>query len=192
MPLANSALALIKLYLPVIRKRPLQNPLPQLLHILSSTPNRWRELANCASELLGRAPAPGEWSAIECLNHLIDTERDVFPGRVRAILAGQDFPTFNPASQDSQASLSKTPYELAEEFSRLRRASLNLLATLSLEDLSRTARHEELGPVNLGQLLHEWAAHDLDHTIQAERALMQPFIQGCGPWQVYFRSNIIS
>jgi hypothetical protein len=24
------------------------------------------------------------------------------------------------------------------------------------------------------------------HTVQAERALMQPFIQACGPWQSYF------
>ena len=40
------------------------------------------------------------------------------------------------------------------------------------------ARHQELGPVTLEQLLHEWAAHDLMHTVQAERALMQPFIEG--------------
>jgi hypothetical protein len=29
------------------------------------------------------------------------------------------------------------------------------------------------------------AGHDLMHTVQAERALMQPFIAGCGPWQPY-------
>jgi hypothetical protein len=28
------------------------------------------------------------------------------------------------------------------------------------------------------------------HTVQAERALMQPFIQGCGPWQVYFTDHL--
>jgi hypothetical protein len=27
------------------------------------------------------------------------------------------------------------------------------------------------------------AAHDLNHTVQAERALMQPFIAGSGPWR---------
>jgi hypothetical protein len=29
------------------------------------------------------------------------------------------------------------------------------------------------------------------HTIQAERALMQPFIQGSGPWQVYFQDHFV-
>lgn len=34
-------------------------------------------------------------------------------------------------------------------------------------------------------------AHDLDHGIQAERALMQPFIHASGPWQPYFAANRI-
>jgi hypothetical protein len=32
-------------------------------------------------------------------------------------------------------------------------------------------------------MIHQWAAHDLNHTVQAERALMQPFIAGPGPWR---------
>jgi hypothetical protein len=32
-------------------------------------------------------------------------------------------------------------------------------------------------------MVHEWAAHDLNHTVQAERALMHPFIAGSGPWR---------
>ncbi len=43
----------------------------------------------------------------------------------------------------------------------------------------------------LGQLLHEWAAYDLNHTIQAEKAVMQPFIQGSGPWRSYFQDHEI-
>ena len=34
-----------------------------------------------------------------------------------------------------------------------------------------------------GELTHEWAAHGLTYTVQGERALMQPFIAGCGPWR---------
>jgi len=171
----------------------MQNPLPNTLTILASTPNRWLEITrHVSTEQLAQSPKPGEWSAVACLQHLIDTERWVFPLRVRAFLAGQDFPAFNPDAQGSQGSKSQAPLELAEEFNRLRKTSLELLATISETDLPRTARHAELGPVTLSELLHEWAAHDLDHTIQAERALMQPFIQGCGPWQVYFKSNTIS
>jgi hypothetical protein len=79
---------------------------------------------------------------------------------------------------------------LAHAFGRLRQQSLALLAQLTPVDLSRTARHQELGPVTLDQLLHEWAAHDLMHTVQAERALMQPFIEGCEPWLPYFADHI--
>jgi hypothetical protein len=80
---------------------------------------------------------------------------------------------------------------LAEEFARLRRESLLILEKLTPSDLERKARHAELGMVKLTEMVHEWAAHDLNHTVQAERALMQPFIQGSGPWQVYFTDHYI-
>ena len=57
-------------------------------------------------------------------------------------------------------------------------------------DLDRKAVHGELGPVTLDEMLHEWAGHDLMHTVQAERALMQPFIENCGPWKPYFAAHI--
>jgi hypothetical protein len=38
-------------------------------------------------------------------------------------------------------------------------------------------------------MLQTWAAHDLNHTVQAERALMQPFMRGCGPWRHFFRAH---
>ncbi len=46
--------------------------------------------------------------------------------------------------------------------------------------------------VTLGEMAHEWAAHDLNHTVQAERALMQPFIQACGPWQRFFTDHVLT
>ena len=43
--------------------------------VLSTTPDRWRTLtASVELELLAMRPAPGEWSAVECLQHLLDTE----------------------------------------------------------------------------------------------------------------------
>jgi hypothetical protein len=32
-------------------------------------------------------------------------------------------------------------------------------------------------------------SHDLNHTVQAERALIQPFVGGSGPWQAYFADH---
>lgn len=158
--------------------------------VLSTTPERWRSLARSVSpELFSQPPAPQEWSALDCLQHLVDTDRWVFPVRVRAFLAGQDFPAFNPDSQGTKPA-GRSPADLAEEFYQLRRESLAVVGQVAPEDLDRQARHGELGPVTLSEMLHEWAAHDLMHTVQAERALMQPFIQGCGPWQIYFADHV--
>jgi len=163
------------------------------LSILSTTLARWQSLAeNIPADLLRRRPAPAEWSALECLLHLIDTERYVFPVRVRAFLNEQNLQAFDPETQGAKLDEHTTPAELVQKFSVLRRESLALLGTLTTGDLPRTARHSELGPVTLEQMLNEWAAHELDHTIQAERALMQPFIDACGPWQGYFKTNRIS
>ncbi len=161
--------------------------------ILQTTPLRWTTFTQSVSaSLLRLPPAPGEWSAADCLQHLVDTERWVFPARVRALLAGQDFPAFDPDSQGTASNSQAAPDELAAEFAALRAESLVLLGQLAPSDLTRQARHQELGIVTLSELLHEWAGHDLMHTVQAERALMQPFIQGCGPWQSYFRDHAIS
>ena len=159
--------------------------------ILTATPARWTALAESLPEdLLARPAAPGEWSAAQCLGHLIDTERRVFPVRVHAFLAGQDISAFDPASQGSPPELRSTA-ALAEEFAGLRRANLHLLEGLQPADLQRRAVHAELGPVSLGEMLHQWAAHDLNHTVQAERALMQPFIRGSGPWQSLLEDHLL-
>lgn len=161
------------------------------LAILPTTPLRWTALAQrVPAELLTQAPAAGAWSALECLQHLVDTERLVFPVRVRALLAGQDFPAFDPDAQGELQAVPRLPDQLAAEFAALRADSLGLLATLTPADLGRQARHQELGIVSLSELLHEWVGHDLMHTVQAERALLQPFIHGCGPWQSYFQDHL--
>ncbi len=113
------------------------------------------------------------------------------PPRLEALRHKRDIPAFDPATQGSQGAGEQSPAALAAAFAELRATSLAALATVRAEILANQATHSELGVVTLDQLLHEWAAHDLDHTIQAERALMQPFIRGCGPWQPYFAANRI-
>lgn len=159
----------------------------ELKAVLVTTPGRWLALTEHFSEAsLRRHPAPGEWSALECLLHLIDLDRSVFPQRVRSILAGEDFPAFFPDEEGSALRDDIPASELASEFDALRRANLALLDQITPADLGRTATHAELGPVTLSHLLHEWGGHDLMHLVQAEQALMQPFINGCGAWKVYF------
>lgn len=158
--------------------------------ILTTTPDRWMKLAvDLPADLLAEVPKPGEWSAVACLQHIVDTER-VFQTRLVAFQEGVDFPAFNPDSQGTRQ-VKPSARDLAGEFVRLRQESLRALDGLQPGDFDRRARHAELGPVTLGQMIYEWAAHDLNHTVQAERALMQPFLRGCGPWQKYFTDHLI-
>jgi len=41
----------------------------------------------------------------------------------------------------------------------------------------------------MATMLQYWAGHDLMHTVQAERAVMQPFIEAAGPWRPAFADH---
>lgn len=157
--------------------------------VLSTTPERWQRLVSTLPiDLLTRPPVAGEWSALNCLQHLLDSERLLFPVRLHAFLAGQDLDDFDPNQQHAAPDL-QTPEQLAAAFARYRQESLVLLKQVKDDDLGRTAQHPKLGTVTLAEMLHTWAAHDLMHTVQAERALMQPFMLGSGGWRPFFRDH---
>jgi hypothetical protein len=162
-----------------------------LIDILRIDGDRWRSLATSLDrDLLARVPAPGEWSALQCLGHAADTEAFVFTARIRAIRDGRpELPTYDPDVQAEPITDTTDPIALAERLISERRDSLALLATIADEDLDRTSRHLELGPVTMRELLNEWAAHDMMHIVQAERAVMQPFIPSSGPWRSYFADH---
>jgi uncharacterized damage-inducible protein DinB len=169
----------------------MENILDWTRSVLITTPKRWENLAqSLPAELLTCPPAAGEWSALECLQHILDTET-IFTARLEYFLAGQDFPAFDPDAEGTPLNATASPLEMSARFTRLRQDSLAALAAITPEDLERRARHAELGMVTLGEMVNEWAAHDLNHTVQAERAVMQPFILGSGPWQVYFQDHVV-
>jgi len=159
--------------------------------ILRVDGGRWHALATGLDrELLMRPPAPGEWSALQCLGHATDTEAAVFAARVRAILAGQaELASYDPDAQSTAITAETDPATLAERHAALRAESLALLATVAETDLDRTARHADFGPATLRDVLNQWAAHDLMHVVQAERAVMQAFIPDSGPWRRYFADH---
>ena len=64
----------------------MENLIDQARTMLEVTPERWQDLSRAdPADLLRRRPATGEWSAVECLQHIIDTER-VFQFRVKCFL----------------------------------------------------------------------------------------------------------
>lgn len=160
--------------------------------ILSTTAARWQRLAESTPEdLLLREPAPGEWSAAQCLQHLLVAERSVFGPRLRAVLEGGDMAAFDPnAPRPPEAE--RGPVEAAAALAAAREEHLAVLSGLTDADLDREARHPEYGMLPLRVILSTWAAHDLQHTVQAEEALMQAFLPGTGPFRFRFAAHEVA
>jgi DinB superfamily len=120
----------------------------------------------------GWRPARGEWSANECLGHLIEAERRGFAGRIRQILAaapdepvrleGWDPPAIAEARHDDL----RPGTELATEFTALRADSVTLVRRLGPNDLTRMGLHPDVGPLRVDELLGEWVHHDRNHVRQ--------------------------
>ena len=158
-------------------------------YVLGGGPPRWDGfVATVPEDLLRRAPAPREWSALECLQHLIDVEV-VFASRAKLIVKGEDLVGFDPDTEGEVGRGIDDTQVLLAQFRASRAKSLELLGGLKDDELERTANHEELGRVTLRELLNEWAGHDLMHMVQAERAVMQPFIAGTGKWRGFFADH---
>jgi hypothetical protein len=162
----------------------------QAVGVISTTAARWEQMArDVPIELFSRKPVNEEWSALECLVHIIDTD-DLMQSRLKAFLKGdQKLPAFDPDKEGTKLGDNVSPIDLAAQFTAKRAAGLEALNSLKPSDLARSSIHAELGLVTLLSMVNEWAAHDLNHTMQAERALMQPFIDGCGAWRVYFKHH---
>jgi hypothetical protein len=154
--------------------------------MLATSVDRWDAIARVDGSLLARQPADGEWSAIQTLQHVVDTEDGVFRSRALAILDGRSFPAFDPDAEGNVGRAAVDAGTLVAELAGLRARTLDTLGGLTEDDLGRTGIHAEFGEVTMAELLNEWAAHDTMHIVQAERALMQPFIPGSGPWRIYF------
>lgn len=152
---------------------------PQLLETL---------LGDLPADVLDWKPKPERWSVSEILAHLAALEQ-VYAERVRRIMA-EDSPRL--AKYDLDGAKARQEYsrgsadENLEHFTRLRRASLALLAGLPPSARARTAIHSELGVITLAHLLNEWANHDLGHLRQIEELYRaHAFHLHSGPFMKY-------
>ena len=120
----------------------------------------------------GWRPEAGEWSANECVGHLIESERRGFAGRIRQILAADpdvpaeletwDPPAVAAARQDHL----RSGLELAAEFAELRADGVGLVRDLRPADLERIGLHPDVGALGVAELLGEWVHHDRNHIRQ--------------------------
>ena len=122
---------------------------------------------------LRRTPAPGEWSVLELLGHLVDAEI-VLSGRYRWVLS-HDRPPLLGYDQDRWVERlrhnDESPDELLEVFSTLRTANLRLWDRSSAEDRRRVALHAERGAESYELMFHMLAGHDRFHLDQMRHTL---------------------
>lgn len=130
------------------------------------------ELASLGEEG-GWRPEPGEWSANECVGHLIEVERRGFAGRIRRILAADrpDIPADlenwdPPAVAEARRDPFRSGAELAAEFDGLRADGVGLVRGLTSADMARVGVHPMVGPLRVDELLGEWVHHDRNHIRQ--------------------------
>ena len=139
----------------------------------AATVARMRELVRAAGERLRDRPEAREWSVIECLGHLVDSEY-IVSARSRWILA-EDEPDIVGYDQDRWVDglrhRDDDPDELIGLFDALRTANLRLWARTPVPDRERIGRHRERGPESYGLMVRMSAGHDRFHLAQAERAL---------------------
>jgi hypothetical protein len=121
----------------------------------------------------GWRPEPAQWSANECVGHLIEAERRGFAGRIRRILAADrpDIPADledwdPPAVAAARRDHLRPGAELAAEFAALRVDGVALVRSLREADMDRVGLHPEVGPLRVDELLGEWVHHDRRHIRQ--------------------------
>jgi hypothetical protein len=132
-----------------------------------------RALLAEAGELLRDRPAPGEWSVLECIGHIVDSE--LIAGARERWIISEDEPAIVGYDQalwvDRLEHNADDPAFLVATFEALRAANLDLWARRPVADRGRVGRHAERGPESYEMTFRLAAGHDRVHLAQARRAL---------------------
>jgi hypothetical protein len=149
-------------------------------------------LVAAGREALHWKPAPERWSISEVLAHLTEVE-GVFLGRAKAMVE-QENPHIEAYDQNQAYAAGRysggNAAEHLHKFCHERDRSLSWVRYLPPTAALRRAQHAEIGPINLGQMMHEWAFHDLGHIRQiAELYRVHTFYSRMGEARRYYSVN---
>lgn len=141
--------------------------------VQAATTARLRAIVRAAGGHLRDRPEPAEWSVIECIGHLADSEV-VASARMRWIVA-EDEPEIIGYDQDRWVDglghRHDDPEQLIALFDALRTANLRLWRSVPPEARERFGVHDQRGPETYELIWRLTAGHDRFHVAQAERAL---------------------
>ncbi len=137
---------------------------------LSATPEMLRALLDGVTEDQAQwKPAADRWSIAEILEHLSHVEGHGFRARVDAMV-NQNNPHLPEYDQMAHAAAGTYSGRDAEEsfdhWEEQREDNVEFLNSLPVKVAQRTGAHAVFGKITLGQLLNEWAFHDLGHIRQ--------------------------
>jgi hypothetical protein len=143
--------------------------------VQEAEPELWRRLVEQAGAHLRTKAEDGEWSALQCLGHMADSEL-ITSARYRWVLSENE-PTLLGFDEKAWVSrpdrVSDDPALLLEVFSVLRRANVALWRRTPVAERGRAGLHAERGPESYELLFRLQAGHGRIHRAQAERALAQ-------------------
>jgi hypothetical protein len=141
--------------------------------VQESTSATLRELIAAAGDDLRTRPAPGEWSVIELLGHMVDAEI-ISSARYRWVIA-EDRPPLVPYDQDLWVAAldynDTNPDELLATFDALRTANLALWRRSTAAQRARDGLHGERGPESFDLMFRLLAGHSRFHINQMRQTL---------------------
>jgi len=136
-------------------------------------------------------PAADRFSVGEVLAHLSHAEGHCYHARLDRFLHQED-PEVEPydPQQHLDTYRAADPEDAFDHFEEQRESNLELLRALPAAAAARRARHARVGAITLGEMLHEWALHDLGHVRQvAELVRARKYLGGAGPFRGLYRLN---
>lgn len=113
-------------------------------------------------------PDKAEWSPIEVLCHLVESEQEIQLPRLK-LIAERDNPFLSQPKEPPAPSSRMCPEDVwmvAHAFARARYDTIEFLESLNSEQWARPARHYIFGPTTLLEVAHFLAQHDRLHLTQ--------------------------
>jgi hypothetical protein len=141
--------------------------------VQAGTPAALRQVAGEAAMHIRTRPAPGEWSALEVMGHMLDAEV-VVSARYRFIVAHDEPPLIGYDQDRWVRGLHHNddgPSALVDHFEAMRLANLAMWRRANPDERSRVGLHAERGPESYDLTFRLLAGHDRVHLAQARDAL---------------------
>lgn len=153
------------------------NEREELLMALRSNPVTLRALVRGLSDAeLRRRPEPGEWSVLEVVAHLGDTEERTI-ARVRRMLREDNpvLPGYDQAALAVERRYNEMDFDEAlTRFEQLRSEHVALLDSLDNAGWQRRGEHEEQGPMTVQLYESHSVGEDANHMAQIARLIRSP------------------